>query len=338
MMNRFVLFFLILGAAYNLSAQKADIVYVDGWVDVKVHGELREAFEGDVLKKGDSVITGNDSYAELSQKDLSSIIVKPDSIFTIQEREGENGKETVLTTTVGSVSFKFGKLFGKEPVIATPGMVAGVRGTEFTVYAGQDGSALVAVKSGLVTVSSNGKAVDLGADEGVEVKPGQPPGDKFKLKGRELDFSTWNKEKYSALLADPLKGLDQMESRIDSFVEDIEEYSKILTSMKRERDNLRAEWQKLMDAGRKDEAKKFYREKISPIELKLGPAFINRRYYSLSALSFRRYILGKLYVDMKGIYFADRDNPVYREFLDRYASVMDKFEKSVVPFLDVNDI
>jgi len=338
MMNRFVLFFLILGAAYNLSAQEADIVYMDGWVDVKIHGELREAFEGDVLKKGDSVITGNDSYAELSQKDLSSIIVQPDSIFTVQEREGENGKETVLSTTVGSVSFKFGKLFGKEPVIATPGMVAGVRGTEFTVYAGQDGSSLVAVKSGLVTVSSKGRAVDLGADEGVEVKPGHPPGDKFKLKGRELDFSTWNDEKYSALLADPVKGLDQMEVRIDSFVKNIEEYSKIFTTLKNERTNLRAQWQKLMDAGKKDEAKKFYGDRITPVELKLGPAFINRRYYSLSALSFRRYILGKLYVDMKGRYFADRNNPVYRDFLDKYASVMDKFEKSVVPFLDANDI
>ena len=126
-------------------AQTADLVFVDGWVDIKSAGETFEAFAGDTLRTGESVITGSDSYAELAQKNLSTIIVKPDSIFTIREIETDSGRETVLSTTVGAVSFKFGKLLGKEPMLATPSAVAGIRGTELTVYAGEDGSTLFAV-------------------------------------------------------------------------------------------------------------------------------------------------------------------------------------------------
>ena len=338
MIRRIIIVTLFFGLVLGLSAQSADVVYIEGWVDIKSEGDLFEAQEGDVLRKGDSVITGDDSFAELQQNNLSSITVKPNSIFTIREREGAKGKETVLSTTVGAVSFKFGKLFGKEPAISTPSMTAGVRGTEFTVYAAEDGSSLVAVTSGLVTVSSEGASVDLGADEGVEVLPGEAPGEKFKLKGRELDFSSWNNDKYAALIADPVAGLKRLGVQIDNFVNNIQDYSNTLNDMKNEKEQLKAEWKKLLDAGEKEKARAFYNKNLLPIDLKLGPVFLNIRYYSLSALSFRRFILGKLYVDLKGRYFADRNNPVYKEFLTEYDSILGKFEKNVVPFLDRNDI
>ncbi len=338
MIRRIISLLFLFGFAAVGFSQTADVVYVDGWVDIKAGGDQFEARAGDMLRTGDSIITGDDSYAELEQKSLSTITVKPNSIFMLQEREGESGKETVLSTTVGSVSFKFGKLFGREPAIATPSMTAGVRGTEFTVYAAEDGTSLVAVTSGLVTVSSRGASVDLAADEGVEVKAGEAPGEKFKLKGRELDFSTWNSEKYNALVSDPVKGLEGLSKQIDSFIADIKDYSAALYELKDKRETLRKKWNSLKDAGKEDEAKAFYKENILPMDLKIGPVFLNIRYYSLSALSFRRYILGKLYVDLKGRYFADPSDPVYREFLDQYRAVLGKFEKDVVPFLDVNDI
>ncbi|RKX83042.1 MAG: hypothetical protein DRP58_09415, partial [Spirochaetes bacterium] len=219
MKNIFLIIFTIV-IVLTASGQNADLVYVDGWVDIRSGGEVYEALPGDVLRAGDSVITSSDSIAELEQKDRSKIIVKPDSIFTIREIETDSGKETVLATTVGAVSFKFGKLFGKEPILATPSMVAGIRGTELTVYAGEDGSTLIAVDSGLVTVESMGVSVDLVKDEGVEVLPGEVPGEKFSLLGREMDFASWNADKYENLIADHIAGLERLGHQLDGFIED----------------------------------------------------------------------------------------------------------------------
>ena len=319
-------------------AQDADLVFVDGWVDINSAGATFEAFPGDSLKAGDSVITGEDSYAELEQKDLSSITVKPDSIFTIREIETDRGKETVLATTVGSVSFKFGKLLGTEPRIATPSMVAGIRGTELTVYAGEDGSTLIAVNSGLVSVESEGSTVDLAKDEGVEVRPGEAPGEKFSLLGREMDFASWNKEKYESLIANPIEGLDRLGNQLDGFVGKIDDLDGLLTELKLEKENLKKEWQKILDEQGKEKGKIFFNENVHPLDLKTGPLFLNIRYYSLSSLSFRRFILGGLYLDMKARYILDVNNKEYQEFLSMYKNVMNIFEESVVPFLGSNDI
>lgn len=338
MINKLFFAVVLVSVSIGLSAQSADVVYIDGWVDIKSSGDLFEAQAGDRVRSGDSIITGDDSYAGLEQQDLSTITVKPNSIFTVREMEGENGKETVLSTTLGAVSFKFGKLAGREPVIATPSMTAGVRGTEFAVYAGEDGSSLIAVTTGLVTVSSEGESVDLNADEGVEVQPGKVPGKKFKLKGRELDFSTWNRKKYDALMADSVTGLKNLGARLDSFVENIQDLAATLNEMKRKRDTLRAEMKSIQEKKGDKAAAEFYNGNIYPIEKRLGPVYINIRYYSLSALSFRRFVIGKLYVDMKGRFISDPANQQYVEFLDVYRGIIGKFERDVIPFINVKDI
>jgi FecR protein len=337
-MKKIILILFIVFIAFNTYGQNADLVYVDGWVDIRSGGDIYEAFPGDSLRAGDSIITGSDSIAELEQRDLSSIIVKPDSIFTIREIESESGKKTVLSTTVGSVSFRFGKLFGKEPVIATPSMVAGIRGTELTVYAGEDGSTLIAVDSGLVTVESQGVSVDLVKDEGVEVFPGEVPGEKFSLLGREMDFATWNAEKYDNLIADPVAGLERMGKQMEGFIQEIDSHNDLFNNLKSEKEVLKIEWKKILEEKGKETGTVFFNENIHPIDLKTNRLFLNTRYYSLSSLSFRRYILGRLYLDMKSKYIMDSQNPDYLNFLSIYRQEMSRFEEKVVPFLDVNDI
>jgi len=330
------IFLTIISAA--VFAQDADLVFVDGWVDIKSAGDTFEAFPGDSLKAGDSVITGEDSYAELEQKDLSSITVKPESIFTIREIETESGKETVLATTVGSVSFKFGKLLGTEPRIATPSMVAGIRGTELTVYAGEDGSTLIAVNSGLVSVESEGSTVDLTKNEGVEVRPGEAPGEKFSLLGREMDFASWNAEKYESLIADPIAGLDRLGKQLDGFVGKIEkiEQTRVFNSDKKAA--LQGELEKIKESAGDDKATAFYKANIEPLVLIEAPMYLNIRYHTLSALSFRRYIIGKLYLEMKSKYIMDVQNPEYLDFLSSYNRILNNFEIHIVPYMNPRDL
>ncbi len=337
-MKKIILILFIIFIAFSTYGQNADLVYVDGWVDIRSGGEIYEAFPGDSLRAGDSVITGSDSIAELEQMDLSSIIVKPNSIFTIREIESATGKETVLATTVGSVSFKFGKLFGKEPIISTPSMVAGIRGTELTVYAGEDGSTLISVDSGLVTVESQGVSVDLVKDEGVEVLPGEVPGEKFSLLGRELDFASWNAEKYESLIADPVTGVERLGYQMDEFIIKIDDLEIFRANNKAEKDILLKEMEKIKESSGQENANTFFKENIEELALLEAPSYLNIRYHTLSSLSFRRYIMGKLYLEMKSKYIMDMQNSEYRAFLSIYNRILDNFEIYIVPYMNPRDL
>lgn len=337
-MKKLVIILFTVLAAVTGFAQDADLIFVDGWVDIRSGGETFEAFAGDTLRAGDAVITASDSYAELEQKDLNTIIVKPNSIFTIREIETDSGRETVLSTTVGSVSFKFGKLFGKEPMLATPSMVAGIRGTELTVYAGEDGSTLIAVESGLVSVESQGVTVDLAEDEGVEVLPGEVPGEKFSLLGRELDFSSWNADKYDSLIADPVTGLVRFGKQLGGFVANIGEIERDRDIIAEKKADLQEKMEQIKKSEGQDKANVFYKNSIEPLVLVEAPMYLNIRYHTLSALSFRRYIMGKLYLEMKSRYIMDVQNPVYKEFLSNYNRILDEFEIYIVPYMNPRDL
>ena len=337
-MKKLIIILFVTFIAVGAFAQNADLVFVDGWVDIKSGGETFEAFSGDTLRAGDSVITLEDSYAELEQNNLSTIFVKPNSIFTLREIETDSGRETVLSTTVGSVSFKFGKLFGKEPMLATPSTVAGIRGTELTVYAGEDGSTLIAVDSGMVSVESRGVTVDLVENEGVEVLPGEVPGEKFSLLGRELDFSSWNADKYDSLIADPVTGLVRFGKQLNGFIGDIGvlEHTRELNDGKKA--DLLEKMEQIKESDGEDKAETFHKEYIEPLVLIEAPMYLNIRYHTLTALSFRRYIMGKLYLEMKSRYIMDVQNPVYQEFLSDYERILDEFEIYIVPYMNPRDL
>ena len=189
-MKKILLILFILSSFYAFSNELVTVTYIDGWVDIKDStGDLYEAMTGDEVKVGNSVITDDDSYAELREKESGSTYnIKPNTVFTVREMEVGGTKQNVLSCTLGEIAFKFKRAGSIEPLIATNSTVAGVRGTEFRVYAGADGSSLIAVRSGMVEVESEGKSVSLEKDEAVEVRPGEAPGDKFSLKGKPLNF------------------------------------------------------------------------------------------------------------------------------------------------------
>ena len=128
---------------------------------------------------------------ELDQKGVT-IKIAHNTVFTLMEKAQGNQSTSVLSVALGSIKFRYDKLTGTEPQVRTNGAVAGVRGTEFTVFSGADGSTLFAVDSGQVTVEAAGQSVDLAASEGVEVPLGKPPGDKFTVQRDQVNYSTWN--------------------------------------------------------------------------------------------------------------------------------------------------
>ena len=331
-----ILIFSVVFAA-ALFAQQSDVVYVDGWVDIKDRsGDVFELFIGDSVSAGETVITGDDGVAELEPQRGSRIIIQPGTIFKVQERDGRNGRQTVLSTTMGQVAFKFNRMT-QEPVITTPSTVAGVRGTEFTVYAGADGSSLITVESGAVEVSGQGESVYLEPAEGVEVKAGQAPGVKFEVKEGKIDFADWNSGKIDAMMGDPAEALTTMTAQLEEITADLEYWAGRHAENSKRLKELRETQKSLFDEDKADEARALNADEVKPLEYETSRMVLNYRYYSLSALSLRQHILTGFYVRMKTAFITDRQNPVYTGFLKNYEQLLERFENRVAPYLVETD-
>ncbi len=330
------LFLLAAGPAFG---QQADVVYLEGYPELRPSGgRSLELDFGDLVRPGDSVVTGRTDFVELEQGSGNTIRVAADTVFTLQEVEEDGETQTVLSTAVGSVALRFDRITGREPRIATPATVAGVRGTELTVYAGSDGSALFLVDSGLVDVEAAGTTVSLTDGEGVEVPPGGPPGEKFSRVGRELDFSTWNQGRVDAFLDDPVAGMERISDRLSYFQEEMMRLIPIYADLSEKLANLRREVTRLSQEGPEEEYERLRSEEFFPLMNDAQATFVNIRYYSLSALSLRRFVASRVYTQMKQKYLLNSGDATYRRFLSIYHSALADFESVVVPQLVPADI
>jgi FecR protein len=338
-LRRFLITALLMLMSLSATAQIATVEYVEGWVDIKrPTGQTVEAFIGDTLNKDDTIITGDDGTATLAQQGASEIVVSPNSVFSIREIDSGGEKETVMHTSLGSVKFKFLRLFGREPKISTPSVVAGVRGTEFTVYAGDEGSALFTVDSGEVMVTSQGIPVVLLENEGVEVKAGRPPGQKFELKGRPIDYSSWNSEKQQEFSADPIAGLRGIEKQMDVYIREVENLNYAFQENRKNLETARFNLSETRKEKGTDAANIYYEANVSPLEQAESVIYLNRRYWSLSAFSLKRYIMAKQYSLVKANKLIQAEYLYIPEFDILYNRITEKFGKTILPILSVEDI
>ncbi|MBN1835674.1 MAG: FecR domain-containing protein [Spirochaetales bacterium] len=319
-------------------AVPSDVVYTEGDATVRYKsGRVEDAYIGDVLDTGDSVRTGFDGFVEIDQAGLS-LKVNPETVFTLQEKEQAGDTAGVLSVVLGSIKFRYDRITGKEPLVQTGSMIAGVRGTEFSVYAGADGSSLIVVDSGLVTVEAEGSAVELAQQEAVEVRPGEPPGEKFAVKRDQIDYSSWNQEKLDAMLADPLTALERIADRMEYYVENVEEYVALYEELKAQVDAEREKKAGIAANEGNDAAKAYENETIKPIAFKAFNSSLNVRYFALAGLSLRRYVGGRLYVLLKPRHMTGGSDSTFSEFADRFRSLLGEFEHTIVPYLGEADI
>jgi hypothetical protein len=325
-------------AASFVSAIPTDVTYAEGDATTRYSsGKQQETSIGDKLNTGDSLKTGKDGLVELDQKGVA-VKVSASTVFTLREMSRGGQTKSVMSVALGSIKFRYDKLSGQEPMIQTNGTVAGVRGTEFSVFSGADGSTLIAVDSGSVTVDAGGKSVDLGASEGVEIKLGQPPGDKFVLHSDQVDYSKWNDEKLSAMLADPLAAMTSIETMMGAYEKDVADYSALFNEYQQKLVIENENFERIRKEKGEEAAQQYAKDVASPIMTKTLTVGMNSRFSALAALSLRRYIAGRLYLFMKARYIANPGDATYAEFLSRFEELLAGFEKSIVPILVKADI
>ncbi|MBN2444502.1 MAG: FecR domain-containing protein [Spirochaetales bacterium] len=330
---------LLMSLVYSGFCQDAYIDYLEGEVFIRdTRGFMTEAFKDDELDIGYTVLSGPDGLAEIY---YGNTLIRMDSntVFQLLDAQEAGKKTSVFSCVVGSVLLKVESITEDQldVRINTPSANCGVRGTVFRVFSGADGSSLVAVEEGVVEVESKGVTVALEVEEGVEVIPGETPGEKFTVLRGELDFSAWDDKKFSDVLDNPLTAVMRVETRLNDFIEKLKTnfnaYTDSFNRLTKEREKLFG-----FTEEQKKEKNEFYKSTILPLEVETSNLFLNVRYYALSALSLRRYVLGRMYIMIKTNSIKNIENQVYRDFLAVYRRILSLFETEIVPHLVEADI
>jgi len=338
-MKKLLIVLLVLIAPVFLMAQDADVVYYEGRPEIRRDGSRGVELDfGDAVRPGESVVTGRRDFVELDQAGGNTIRISPDTVFTLREVERDGQRETVMSNTVGSVRYRFDALAGRQQRVASGTVVAGVRGTEFTVFAGSDGSSLFGVDTGMITVESAGVEVDLGAGEAVEIAAGEAPGEVVRWLGPALDFSDWEQDRIESFLDDPVLGLERIQRRMRDFMDDQDTAYAVWEESNRELREVRDEMSRIRTAEGEEAFVKFREEVERPLANRSATNVLNYRFYTMSAFSLRRHVVSRMYVNMKTQYINDLDNPLYQGFLALHTEVLAEFEQRIAPKLAVLDI
>lgn len=323
---------LVLVAA-GLPAITAKVVDTEGPATARLAaGTTAKVAIGKTYVTGDSIRTGKNGMVELSQEGLT-IRVGPSTVFTLLEREQGGKPRGVLAVTLGSVKMKYDRLTGAEPLIQSASCVAGVRGTEVTVWAGSDGASQLIVDSGLVTVEAFGKAVELGPDEAVVVLNGQQPGEKFVVQRGLIDHAKWDQGRIEALLADPRAAVDGMLARLAYYSATARDFRNEYASFQARLDS-EIQQAKQLQSEKGLEARKMYeRDHVVPLITPTHNLYINARYHLLAAAAMRRFVGGRIYLLLKIRHLAAPEAAEWKSFIDRYAVFLEEYESEIEPFL-----
>lgn len=323
----------LLFAAAGIFAVSIKVVDTEGPASVRrVSGKTESVSIGKTYTTGDSIRTGKNGHVELSQEGLT-IRVGPSTVFTLLEKDLGGKSKGVLAVALGAVKVKYDRLTGSEPLIQSVGCIAGVRGTELTVWAGTDGASQLIVDSGLISVEAAGRTVELGPDEAVVVVNGQQPGEKFMVPRERPDHRTWDAKRIEALLVDPLASLEGMQERLAYYADNVKRsYARFLDVQAR----LEASRAAMAEEGRKDgqDAATAYEQRfVKPLRDEYRNAVLEYRYYARSALEMRTFVGSRMYLLLKVRYVAAPDDPVWQSFTRQYAAFLADFEDAIVPVL-----
>ncbi len=141
-------------------------------------GSLRQVKKGWQLRSGETLITGDNSFARLVFSDNYSIRVLKNSRFTFTYlfRLADNSLKAEFFLERGNISFDIRKKLRKNETLRTrtPVSVTGVRGTSYRVKMDGDINGIEAL-DGRVALSAAGTTLMVNEGKGSVVKKGEPP-------------------------------------------------------------------------------------------------------------------------------------------------------------------
>jgi hypothetical protein len=126
--------------------------------------------------------------------------------------------------------------------------------------------------------------------------------------------------------------------QLSFYVKNAEEQYTYFQQYNKELETERAKALQILQDKGKDEAAKYQNDTVFPLQFKTGNLYLNARFFTIGALSLRRYVAGRLYLLVKSRYLAAPDDPAYAAFLSRFKDLLALFEQLVTPRLSGEDI
>jgi hypothetical protein len=260
-----------------------DVDYVSGQATYRHLKEEPEELEaGMTLVTGDIIETGMNSEVILLDGD-SEIVIAERTRFTISEKYVDDQRKSTLMLFLGKIGFKLGKSAATEPDIQTQTVNLTIRGTEFEVGSGYDGSTIVLIRNGSVAVQGRTRELLLEKGEGTEVKFGEEPTKKFEVMTRVIDWDTWLAGSQRNLVGNETVVLERISLRLEEINLEIIEYEGIRENALREKDRYFMLRDELLEAGKNEEASDV--SKKAGVESKRAfHSIVNIRFLALSSI------------------------------------------------------
>jgi hypothetical protein len=193
-----MVFVLAAGAGLYFSgprgAQAATLIEASGVLEVSnsgLAGDWYQVANGDRVRSGQRLRTGNESWVTLEFFDGSQMTLAPNTDVVLNNVDGDWGDElrVELIQNQGETNHQVIPLQGDEATyqVFTPSGEASVRGTSFSVLVEDSGISLFTVEDGEVLVSNDGYETNLAAGQSVVTELGvamDAPSYQFSLQGQ----------------------------------------------------------------------------------------------------------------------------------------------------------
>ncbi len=179
-----------------------------------------------VLANGDTVKTSSKAYVQLDM-DGNLMKISENSEVTISEAFDDEKKVQSLDMNYGNVQLKMNKLkkANKGFKVNTVTSVCAVRGTEFDVSTGFDGTTLLQVTKGKVALAGKSKEVIVGENQQSTVPFGGDPSEVKTLTYQE--WGKWLQESKKNVTGNELNMLKVCLEKIQGLEQDIKDLEEI---------------------------------------------------------------------------------------------------------------
>ncbi len=321
--------FLATALVSGLAAQSNPlIIYSSGEALVQdARGKRRPAAIGTFVYVDETLITGRGGVIQLQSRD-GVFDMRENTAFKLMQAQTKGKRQNAYLVALGRVTMKVNKVAtgGTPPRLGSTTAAAGVKGTTLDVYEGADGSSLILVTEGQVEVESQGTTVTLAANEGVEVTPGRAPGGKFTFKKPE-DYRGWIQSKLDEFEKDPVASVSKVEDLTNEYIAKIEGLWKDYLNKWVEYETEWAKWKKIAEEQGEEASVGYFDENVLPLGNAAADIFKEIRYNSLSLLSLRRYVVGRMYLLIRTKFIGNEKEKVYINF-------MNIFDQLIKPYND----
>lgn len=185
----------------------ATVVTADGNVSVLRDESVWALFAGNEVRVGETIVAGEDGYAELAVSDGTSFTVYPNSKVVFRKNPGS--LRDLVDVFLGRIKLQIQKLGGRpNPYrIFTPTAVISVRGTTFDVVVDEAETTVVIVDEGMVGVNHrllpSSNDVQVGAGESLVIERHVP-----------LARARVDKSRVVQVAGDIARGLGQILNRV----------------------------------------------------------------------------------------------------------------------------